>query len=302
MSAASWSRVWQACWAWRSCPATGGRSCSPPRRTLFERIAAQAPTVLVFVDLHWADRGLDFVEDLLAWARNSPIFVVAPRPELLERRPDWGSAVRSVTRINLEPLAAPEMAQLLEGRCPVSRKRPRTHRGTVGGDPLYAVETVRMLLDTGWSCRSRTTMSCTATCRSWPRRDAAGPDRGPPGRQLTGRPVAHPGCRRAGPQLHARGALAAVSGRDLEHLDPALERLTKRQLLMPDNDPAPRSGGASIGSCSPPSRGRVPVPGSPDRRTRHLAAPATSRSGEEELAGVLANHYLDALPGVARRP
>ena len=48
--------------------------------------------MLVFSDLQWADQGLlDFVEDLLDWARTSPIFVVAlARPELLERRPDWG--------------------------------------------------------------------------------------------------------------------------------------------------------------------------------------------------------------------
>ena len=69
-------------------PSEGREELFSAWRTLFERIAEKAPTILVFVDLHWADEGLlDFVEDLLAWARSSPIFVVAlARPELLERR------------------------------------------------------------------------------------------------------------------------------------------------------------------------------------------------------------------------
>ena len=38
-------------------PSDGREELFAAWRTLFERIAAQAPTVLVFVDLHWADRG-----------------------------------------------------------------------------------------------------------------------------------------------------------------------------------------------------------------------------------------------------
>jgi hypothetical protein len=57
-------------------------------RTFFERIAEKDPTVLVFEDLHWADSGLlDFIEHLLEWSRNFPIYIVTlARPELLERR------------------------------------------------------------------------------------------------------------------------------------------------------------------------------------------------------------------------
>ena len=62
-------------------------------RTFFERIAEQAPVILVFEDLQWADQGLlDFIEDLLAWSRGKPIYVITlARPELLERRPTWGA-------------------------------------------------------------------------------------------------------------------------------------------------------------------------------------------------------------------
>ena len=76
-------------------------------RTFFERMAPQDPVVMVFEDLHWADSGtLDFIDHLLDWARNAPIFVVTlARPELLERRPDWGAGKRQFTSLFLEPLS-----------------------------------------------------------------------------------------------------------------------------------------------------------------------------------------------------
>ena len=59
-----------------------------------------APTVLVFEDLQWADTGLlDFIDHLLEWSRGLPILVVTlARPELLERRPDWGAGRRTSPR------------------------------------------------------------------------------------------------------------------------------------------------------------------------------------------------------------
>ena len=90
-------------------------------------------------------------------------------------------------------------------------------------------------------------------------------------------------------------ALAAVSGRDVAQLEEPLDRLTRRQLLMPDNDPrSPERGQhrfvqALVREVAYQSLAK------PDRRTRHLAAARYFESlGEDELAGVLANHYLDA--------
>ena len=62
-------------------------------RTFFERLAATGPVVMVFEDHHFADTGLlEFVDQLLEWSRSSPIYVVTlARPELLERRPNWGA-------------------------------------------------------------------------------------------------------------------------------------------------------------------------------------------------------------------
>ena len=121
-------------------------------RLFFERLAESYPTVLAFEDMQWADASLlDFVEHLLDWSRNHPIFVLTlARPELLERRPTWGAGQRSFTSLYLEPLSQQAMEELLAGLVPglPSEVRDRILE-RAEGIPLYAVETVRMLLDRG---------------------------------------------------------------------------------------------------------------------------------------------------------
>ncbi|HLY36326.1 MAG TPA: adenylate/guanylate cyclase domain-containing protein, partial [Candidatus Limnocylindria bacterium] len=119
-------------------------------RTFFERMAAQATVLLVFWDLQWADQGLlDFIEHLLTWARTSPIFVLAEaRPELFERRPGWGVTVRSSTSVHLEPLSDADMRSLLAGLVPgLPEHALKAIVARAEGVPLYAVETLRMLID-----------------------------------------------------------------------------------------------------------------------------------------------------------
>ena len=121
-------------------------------RTFFERMASTAPVVLVFEDFHHADSGLiDFVDHLLEWSRSFPIYVVTlARPELIERRPDWGAGKRSFTSIFLEPLPDEAMHELLAGLVPgLPASAERAIVARADGIPLYAVETVRMLLSEG---------------------------------------------------------------------------------------------------------------------------------------------------------
>ena len=75
---------------------------------------------MVFEDLHWADAGtLDFIDHLLDWARTIPLMIITlARPELLERRPDWGAGRRTFIAIGLEPLPEPAMRELLAGLVP----------------------------------------------------------------------------------------------------------------------------------------------------------------------------------------
>ena len=56
-------------------PPGGSESLFAAWRTFFEHIAERGTTVLVFEDLQWADAGLlDFIEHVLEWSRNRPIY------------------------------------------------------------------------------------------------------------------------------------------------------------------------------------------------------------------------------------
>ena len=121
-------------------------------RVFFERLAEKSPVIMVFEDMQWADAGLvDFIEYLTNWSRTSPIFIVTSgRPEFLERHPDWGAGKRAFTSLYLEPLPREVMQEMLDGLVPGLADEVRNAiLDRAEGVPLYAVETVRMLLDKG---------------------------------------------------------------------------------------------------------------------------------------------------------
>ena len=64
-------------------------------RLFFERMAQTNPVILAFEDLQWADGGLlDFIDYLLEWSAECPIFILAlGRPELESRGRDWTNVV-----------------------------------------------------------------------------------------------------------------------------------------------------------------------------------------------------------------
>ena len=102
-------------------PPSGGRDVLfAAWRVFFEGIAAQGTTALVFEDIQWADSGmLDFIDSLLEWSKNKPLLVVTlARPELYDRRPNWGSGHRLLTAMPLDPLPEAGMRELLAGLVP----------------------------------------------------------------------------------------------------------------------------------------------------------------------------------------
>jgi class 3 adenylate cyclase/predicted ATPase len=121
-------------------------------RLFFERLAERGPVEMIFEDLQWADDALlDFIEYQLEWSRDHPLFILTlARPEITDRRPTWGAGKRNFTSLSLEALAPEDMEKLMRGLVPglppeiTSRILERAQ-----GIPLYAVETVRMLLDRG---------------------------------------------------------------------------------------------------------------------------------------------------------
>jgi class 3 adenylate cyclase/tetratricopeptide (TPR) repeat protein len=115
-------------------------------RRFFETLAEERPLVLVFEDLHWADDTLlDFVDYLAEWVAGVPMLVVATaRPELLERRPDWGGGKRNATTLSIGALSREETARLLPVM-PAETQQLVLERAE--GNPLYAAEYARMLAD-----------------------------------------------------------------------------------------------------------------------------------------------------------
>jgi class 3 adenylate cyclase/tetratricopeptide (TPR) repeat protein len=123
-------------------------------RKFFEALAERHPLVLIFEDLQWADDGLlDFVDHVVEWASGVPLLCVCTaRPELLERRPDWGGGKRNATTISLSPLSETETARLLAALLEQAVLPAEVQSALIaraGGNPLYAEEYVRMLQDRG---------------------------------------------------------------------------------------------------------------------------------------------------------
>ena len=119
--------------------------------TLFlERAGVGNPVVIVLEDLHHADDGLlDFLAHLLGAGRHGVHVVALARPELLERRPELFGHPR-VSMLHLEPMPDPAIATLLDGLVeglPADVRDALVVRAE--GIPLYAVETVRALIDRG---------------------------------------------------------------------------------------------------------------------------------------------------------
>jgi class 3 adenylate cyclase/tetratricopeptide (TPR) repeat protein len=123
-------------------------------RRFFEALAEQRPLVLVFEDLHFADEGLlDFVDHLVDWASGVPILVLATaRPELLDHRPGWGGGKPNATTLSLSPLSDKDTASLigaLLNRAVLEAEIQSDLLARAGGNPLYAEQYVRMLLELG---------------------------------------------------------------------------------------------------------------------------------------------------------
>jgi class 3 adenylate cyclase/tetratricopeptide (TPR) repeat protein len=121
-------------------------------RLLFEHLSLQDPVVLVFEDMQWADDGLlDFIGELLDWSSQVSIFILTlARPELAGTHHGWPAGIRGATLVALEPLDDAAMIALLDGVVEaLPRAAARRIVAQAQGVPLYAVETVRALVDRG---------------------------------------------------------------------------------------------------------------------------------------------------------
>jgi len=277
-------------------------------RLFFERLTAEHPVVLVVEDAQYADAGLlDFLNYLIDWSRDLPIFVlVFGRPELGQARPGFGTG-RNRTTLTLDPLDPASMDTLVDALVP--GMPPPARAAVIGqaqGIPLFAVETVRSLIDrdivqpvegvyrlTGDVGELAVPDSLHALLAA--RLDALDPD--------VRRLVADAAV--LGTTFPAE-ALTAVSGRDEPGVRAGLAELVRREVFTVSADPlSPEQG--SYGFAQQMLRQvAYDTLSRRDRKARHLTVAAHLRAAfpgdGEEVADVIARHYLDALEAVPSDP
>jgi class 3 adenylate cyclase/tetratricopeptide (TPR) repeat protein len=278
-------------------------------RRFFERLSEQQPTVLVFEDLQWGDTGLlDFIEYLLDWSRSHPLFVLTlARPELAERRPGWGAAKRGATSLYLEPLSPAAMRELLGGLVPgLPAALQASILARAEGVPLYAVETVRMLLDRRLLARAGNQYRVTAAIEALEVPETL---HGLIAARLDG---LAPVERRLLQDASVLGktftieAVSALSGLPEAELERPLSGLVRKELLSIQTDPrSPERG--QYGFVQELVRTvAYATLSKKDRAARHLAAATwleTSWGAKpEEIVEVLAAHYLEAYRAVPSAP
>jgi class 3 adenylate cyclase/predicted ATPase len=265
-------------------------------RLFFERIAATEPVVLVFEDLQWADSGLlDFIDYLLEWSADHPIFLLAlGRPEMLATRPGWPRT------IELEALPRASMVRLLDGLVP---GLPAALAGQIlaraEGVPLYAVETVRMLLDRGLLTQEGTRYTLTGEVADLEVPEtlqalvAARLDNLDASERDLLQDAAVIG------QSFTPATLIAVSSRPEAEVKRLLDGLVAKQVLAYTDD----ARSAELGQYSflqgLVRSVAVGTLSRRDRKARHLAVARQLAAswGDEagDIAEVLASHYLDAV-------
>ncbi|HTY72345.1 MAG TPA: AAA family ATPase [Actinomycetes bacterium] len=278
-------------------------------RMFFERLADVQPVVLVFEDLQWADQGLlAFIEFLLEWSASQRLYVIAcSRPELADSHPNFGRGVRNAAVIGLEPLTDSDMSRLLEGYVPgLPQELKARVLERAEGVPLYAVETVRMLLDRGLLVQTGAVYQPTGAIETLEVPEtlhalvAARLD----GLPAPERRLVQDACVLG--KTFTKQALAALTGVAEAELDPLLSSLVRKEVLSLQLDPRSAERG-QYGFLQDLLRQLAyETLSRHDRRARHLAAvtalEATLQGLEEDAPEVIAAHLVAAVAAVPDAP
>ena len=121
----------------------------------FTAIGERQPIVVFLEDIHWADGGsLDTVVDLARRRPYLPLLVVClARPSLYERRPQWEAGLPVHTRLELASLTEADtralVAEILRRVDPLPERLLGLISSRAEGNPFYAEELVKMLIDDG---------------------------------------------------------------------------------------------------------------------------------------------------------
>ena len=270
--------------------------------TFFERVGGGEPVVLVVDDVQYADDTLlDFFEHLLVMSRSPMFVLLLARTGLVERRPSLATS-RRATVLHLEPLSDHDMGLLVDG---LVGGLPSEVRGQLveraEGVPLFAVETVRSLIDRDLVVPSEgqyvladgveaqlSEMAAPASLQALvaARLDALSADE-----------------RKVVSAASVLGLFFTVEGITVlagEHLDleAVLTSLVGKQILSLQSDRFSAEFGQYRFVQAVVRQVSYEMLSRRDRKARHLAVAAwleATVDPNDDVAGVVAQHYLDAV-------
>ncbi len=267
-------------------------------RSFFQHVAAAGTAVLLFEDLHWADDGqLEFIEELIEMSTSHPILVITlARPELLDRRPTWGSARHHFLSMHLGPLSDDDMTELVTGLAPgISEPVVEMVVERAGGVPLYAVEYIRMMINSGDLVREGTTYRRTrelvdvALPNSLHAMVGARLDRLDDENRSLIQDAAVLG------QSFSLVGLTALTDEPEDILEARLRDLVRQELIRHDADPrSPERGQYHFvqSVIKEVAYGRI---AKAERKDRHIrVAEFYAEEAPVEAAAVIASHYMNA--------
>ncbi len=122
---------------------------------LMDGLARDHPVLVIFEDAHGLQPPmLDLIERLAAPGRPGPrqaLIVALARDELLEERPNWGSASGNAVLLRLEALSSEESIRLVRhaGGGQLTEAQALEVAARAGGNPFFIVETTGMLMAGG---------------------------------------------------------------------------------------------------------------------------------------------------------
>ena len=249
-------------------------------RSAIEATARRHPLVIVFEDLHWSSESLLDLAQFVMQPRGEAavLMIVLARPELLDRRPNWGGGKLNHLAIALEPLAPDAIGDLV--RHLLDTDAPAVVQlvaERAEGNPFYAGELVRSYLEQGSLERLPDTVQATVLARL----DLLPPDE---------RRVLQLGSV-FGRAFRAAG-VAALEHSEAPHVAALCENLVDRDLIRPAEGDRFAFRHILIQEVA---YGTLPRS---ERARLHAAAAGWGESiaGEREvaLAEVLAFHYREA--------
>jgi class 3 adenylate cyclase/predicted ATPase len=115
-------------------------------------LANDRPLAIGVDDAHWADEGtLELLEDVAYGLHDAPVVVLCTsRPELAERRPQFGRAARNNTQLELLPLDHDSATRLAELLLPADRHGEAARiADAAGGNPFFTEEVSRRIGESG---------------------------------------------------------------------------------------------------------------------------------------------------------